>query len=126
MWCGSRLLKKRFADITPFDPEEDIDSNHIFLLINGSSGGNKAKALLQLHMRHFRLDDQVSWVWFTDLKNAEQRQSTIEQLQSFEKNPRCTVRVVACGGDGTVKWVIEILRQAQCLSIPVGVIPFGT
>lgn len=103
-----------------------MDSNHVFLMINGSSGGNKAKALLQLHMRHFRLDDGVSWVWFTDLKDSEQRESTVHQLKSFEDNPRCNVRVVACGGDGTVKWVIELLRKAQILSVPVGVIPFGT
>jgi len=36
------------------------------------------------------------------------------------------VRVVACGGDGTVKWVISELTMVGCLRVPIGVIPFGT
>ena len=37
-------------------------------------------------------------------------------------------RVIVCGGDGTVMWVVEELvkHQIDLTRCPIGIIPFGT
>lgn len=38
------------------------------------------------------------------------------------------IRIVVCGGDGTVMWVIEEMIKAniEVQKCPIGIIPFGT
>lgn len=47
------------------------------------------------------------------------------RLELFRKVPQ--LRVLACGGDGTVGWVLSVLDQLKFQTIPaVGVLPLGT
>lgn len=47
------------------------------------------------------------------------------RLELFKKVPN--LRVLACGGDGTVGWVLSILDQIGAYPAPaVGVLPLGT
>lgn len=48
----------------------------------------------------------------------------IKGLHRFRDCPR--LRVIACGGDGTIRWVMEGLTQANLPNMPaLGIIPLG-
>lgn len=47
------------------------------------------------------------------------------RLELFRKTPN--LRVLACGGDGTVGWILSVLDQLAFSPPPaVGVLPLGT
>jgi hypothetical protein len=49
----------------------------------------------------------------------------VSRLEMFRKVPN--LKVLACGGDGTVGWVLSVLDQIGFSPAPaVGVLPLGT
>jgi diacylglycerol kinase family enzyme len=109
-----------------------MQSVHVFIFCNPTSGGNKAAKLLDLPIKKtsFAFEDKDlslnMQVRIYNLKNDETRLEGFDVLKTF-KDSKSTIRAVAAGGDGTVKWVISELERIGCvLEIPIGVIPFGT
>lgn len=61
---------------------------------------------------------------FTDITPPPPRSS----LHTFHQVPR--FRVLVCGGDGTVGWVLGVLEAIRhklvCREPPIGIVPLGT
>lgn len=87
----------------------------VLVFINPKSGGNQGAKLLQ----------KFQWLLnprqVFDLTQGGPKMG----LELFKKVPN--LRVLACGGDGTVGWVLSILDQIGVSPAPaVGVLPLGT
>ncbi|XP_025162686.1 eye-specific diacylglycerol kinase isoform X2 [Harpegnathos saltator] len=87
----------------------------VLVFINPKSGGNQGAKLLQ----------KFQWLLnprqVFDLTQGGPKMG----LDLFKKVPN--LRVLACGGDGTVGWVLSILDQIGAYPPPaVGVLPLGT
>ncbi|KAF2903245.1 hypothetical protein ILUMI_02941 [Ignelater luminosus] len=87
----------------------------VIVFINPKSGGNQGAKLLQ----------KFQWLLnprqVFDLTQGGPKMG----LEMFKKVPN--LRVLACGGDGTVGWVLSVIDQIGIIPAPaVGVLPLGT
>lgn len=87
----------------------------VIVFINPKSGGNQGAKLLQ----------KFQWLLnprqVFDLTQGGPKMG----LEMFRKVPN--LRVLACGGDGTVGWVLSVIDQIGISPAPsVGVLPLGT
>uniref|UniRef100_A0A8C4RZD8 Diacylglycerol kinase n=1 Tax=Erpetoichthys calabaricus TaxID=27687 RepID=A0A8C4RZD8_ERPCA len=87
----------------------------LLVFVNPKSGGNQGAKMIQ------------SFMWYLnprqvfDLSQGGPR----EGLEMFRKVHN--LRILACGGDGTVGWILSILDQLQLNpQPPVAVLPLGT
>lgn len=83
----------------------------IVVLVNRRSGGQVGSALL-IHFRSLLHPMQV-----IDLAD--------ESPESVLRRIRGNYRILACGGDGTIGWIISATR-ALVNPIPIGIVPLGT
>src|SRR5687767_14461758 len=107
-----------------------MQSIHMFVFCNPTSGGNKARKLLDLPggKSAFAFEDKDLnaniQVRVYDLKTDSSRLEGFDTLKQFKATG--TLGAVAAGGDSTVKSVISELERIGCVDVPIGVIPFGT
>ncbi|XP_046665823.1 eye-specific diacylglycerol kinase isoform X2 [Homalodisca vitripennis] len=114
--------KKRSKEKVEKDPKTFVikpiptaNVRPVIVFINPKSGGNQGTKLLQ----------KFQWLLnprqVFDLTQGGPKMG----LELFRKVPN--LRVLACGGDGTVGWVLSILDQLAFSPPPaVGVLPLGT
>ncbi|KAI3371029.1 hypothetical protein L3Q82_023516, partial [Scortum barcoo] len=87
----------------------------LLVFVNPKSGGNQGAKIIQ------------SFMWYLnprqvfDLTKGGPR----EGLELYAKVPN--LRILACGGDGTVGWILSVLDQLKLRpQPPVGILPLGT
>ncbi|CAF1274389.1 unnamed protein product [Rotaria sordida] len=90
----------------------------LLVFVNVKSGGQQGAELIT-NFRHLLNPHQVF-----DLQNG----GPLPGLYVFRNIPH--YRILTCGGDGTVGWVLSCLdnvgQDALCQSPPVGIVPLGT
>ncbi|XP_054844599.1 diacylglycerol kinase iota isoform X2 [Eublepharis macularius] len=87
----------------------------LLVFVNPKSGGNQGTKVLQMFMWYLN-PRQVF-----DLSQEGPR----DALELYRKMPN--LRILACGGDGTVGWILSILDELQLNpQPPVAVLPLGT
>ncbi|XP_061571101.1 diacylglycerol kinase iota isoform X2 [Cololabis saira] len=87
----------------------------VLVFVNPKSGGNQGAKLLQMFM--WILNPRQVY----DLSQGGLR----EALELYRKVPN--LRILACGGDGTVGWILSALDELQMNpQPPVAVLPLGT
>ncbi|XP_029969698.1 diacylglycerol kinase iota isoform X2 [Salarias fasciatus] len=87
----------------------------ILVFVNPKSGGNQGAKVLQMFM--WILNPRQVF----DLSQGGLR----EALELYRKVPN--LRILACGGDGTVGWILSALDELQMSpQPPVAVLPLGT
>nr|XP_061832824.1 diacylglycerol kinase theta-like [Nerophis lumbriciformis] len=103
-------------DITHDKLGEDV--RPLLVFVNPKSGGLKGRELLY-SFRKLLNPHQVF-----DMTNG----GPLAGLHAFRDLPR--FRVLVCGGDGTVGWVLGVLEAVRqnlaCREPPVGIVPLGT
>uniref|UniRef100_A0A3Q1ENE3 Diacylglycerol kinase n=1 Tax=Acanthochromis polyacanthus TaxID=80966 RepID=A0A3Q1ENE3_9TELE len=90
----------------------------LLVFVNPKSGGLKGRELLY-SFRKILNPHQVF-----DISNG----GPLAGLHTFREVPR--FRVLVCGGDGTVGWVLGVLEAVRhklaCREPPIGIVPLGT
>uniref|UniRef100_A0A8D0L436 Diacylglycerol kinase n=1 Tax=Sphenodon punctatus TaxID=8508 RepID=A0A8D0L436_SPHPU len=87
----------------------------LLVFVNPKSGGNQGTKVLQMFMWYLN-PRQVF-----DLSQEGPR----DALELYRKVPN--LRILACGGDGTVGWILSILDELQLSpQPPVAILPLGT
>lgn len=111
----SNVLKDKDLKTFVIKPIPTTTVTPVLVFINPKSGGNQGAKLLQ----------KFQWLLnprqVFDLTQGGPKMG----LELFKKVPN--LRVLACGGDGTVGWVLSVIDQISISPPPaVGVLPLGT
>ncbi|XP_078540524.1 diacylglycerol kinase zeta isoform X4 [Lissotriton helveticus] len=87
----------------------------VLVFVNPKSGGNQGSKIIQ------------SFMWYLNPRQVFDlsQGGPKEALEMYRKVP--TLRILACGGDGTVGWILSILDQLHLNPPPpVAILPLGT
>ncbi|XP_053321248.1 diacylglycerol kinase iota isoform X4 [Spea bombifrons] len=114
-----KASKKGFEDIKGrafiIKPISSPLMKPLLVFVNPKSGGNQGTKVLQTFM------------WFLNPRQVFDlsQEGPKEALELYRKVPN--LRILACGGDGTVGWILSVLDELQLSpQPPVAVLPLGT
>ena len=104
-----------------FQREIDDDSTPVLIFINTRSGPQQGNVLLS------QLRQVVNPIQVHDMADGLPNQP----LKSFLRRFGDKLRILVCGGDGTIAWVINALdavkkELSNPVSPPIGILPLGT
>lgn len=118
---------------SPAPPRQRLGTLCVFL-VNGSSGSQLARRLLVWDWQCITWRSTGITCNIVDFGDVLQRRDILSRLVALRKQHKQVI-VVACGGDGTCKWVMEELARAGStpgdqamltFGIPLSILPFGT
>ncbi|KAM4676948.1 diacylglycerol kinase iota isoform 4-T4 [Discoglossus pictus] len=114
-----KASKKGFEDIKGrafvIKPISSPLMKPLLVFVNPKSGGNQGIKILQTFM------------WFLNPRQVFDlsQEGPRDALELYRKVPN--LRILACGGDGTVGWILSVLDQLQINpQPPVAILPLGT
>lgn len=90
-----------------------MNSKHWHFFLNSKSGAQQTHKLKKLVVQHFG-------------ERAKIHDLHLDNPKAILDNLPLGDEVVACGGDGTVRWLAELLLEKVPPRPPLGIIPFGT
>jgi diacylglycerol kinase (ATP) len=91
------------------------NSNPLLIFVNKDSGGRQGLSILK------SIESACSKEKICDLS----QQIPSEFLAPF-RNSSTKLRILCCGGDGTVNWILKELEKFNMSRVPIAVIPMGT
>jgi diacylglycerol kinase (ATP) len=92
-----------------------LKENPLLIFVNKESGGRQGSSILK-SLEKVHPKDQIC-----DLS----RQTPSEFLSRYQHSSE-QIRLLCCGGDGTVNWILKELRKLNMSQTPLAVIPMGT
>jgi len=108
---------------------------HIIAFVNSKSGGQTGHLLMEELNKSMgkQADGKENCTGqVCDLSIQEEPQLTLNALaDTLDPRSPQTVKLLVCGGDGTVTWILTALEQCQKLKgklhlLPVAIVPLGT
>lgn len=106
---------------------------HVTAFVNSKSGGQSGQLLMRALKESIGARDANSACTgeVCDLSHPEEPNRTIERLANNLDRRPVLRRLLVCGGDGTVTWILTALEQCQALAgkhhlLPVAIVPLGT
>ena len=133
---ASRNMDVRIIDLR-VEAERKAGFREIANKIGCQSGSEKLLSVVASASARRQLDHRVSdsnvavslhrrfrsaMVRMRALREDSARSAASLQLEKDEAH----IRIVACGGDGTVKWVLSELEKVGAKNVALAVVPFGT
>ncbi|XP_053552465.1 diacylglycerol kinase epsilon-like [Bombina bombina] len=117
----SQMKKGKTADYEKLASSMGAHWTPLIVMANTRSGNNMGEVLLS------EFKSLLNPVQVFDLNKI----SPFKALQLCTLLPANTVKVLVCGGDGTVGWVLDAvdemkIKGQESLSLQVGVLPLGT
>jgi diacylglycerol kinase (ATP) len=104
---------------------------HFILFVNSKSGDGRGAALLDLGGNQITIryeSNHTAKLHIFDLFHAPSRTGGLALALSFSRQEGLHCRVVICGGDGTIPWVLSELYEAgvELSQVVIGILPIGT
>ena len=96
-----------------------LDIRPVVIFINKKSGGQFGHLLMS------KLQELLSDVQICDL-SVNRPAEYLALYKSFARSDGHNLRLVCCGGDGTVAWVLQEAKSMGLENINVGIVPLGT
>jgi len=128
---GPYRIAPEFLRGTKPDADFETDEAPLIVFINARSGGRLGPELANVLARavgssqvydlsEYRPDKVLSTIW-ANLRQQEQQGNQRAAVV------RSRLRILACGGDGTVAWIFKVIRELDLQpQPPVAIMPLGT
>jgi len=137
-WLATPSISQRqgFTSFCRNYEQHHLRKPHVIAFVNSKSGGQVGSLLMQtLNDCLGTQDDGIvnCTGQVCDLSHEDEPDATLESLASLADNldPINPKRLLVCGGDGTVTWILSALEHNPRLKdklhlLPVAIVPLGT
>mmetsp|Transcript_3689 Transcript_3689/g.8071 ORF Transcript_3689/g.8071 Transcript_3689/m.8071 type:complete len:547 (-) Transcript_3689:20-1660(-) len=104
----------------------------IVAFVNSKSGGMVGGLLMKILSDSIGGGNKAFEGMVCDLSEPQEPDATLAKLKPYVSEAEETpLRLLVCGGDGTVTWILTALEQCESLAsylhlLPVAVVPLGT